>query len=359
MATTRKKASSPTAATNRHKKPTTSTQEQTTVPEVQNSEPYRQDPPDDNAMERLALGLGWFSIGLGLTQILAPRPLARMIGVDDRPRSRTTMRMLGMREFASGVGILTRPQKADWLRARVAGDVMDLALLGLALGSSRSERGRVAMATAAVAGVTALDVVASRRLAPTNGNAARSRANRSIHVVQTVTINRPVNEVYRFWHDFENLPRFMAHLESVQVTEQRRSHWKVKAPAGRFVEWDAEITEDRPDELIAWRSVEPADIPNSGVVQFRPAPGNRGTEVRVDLRYEPPAGTLGAAIAKIFGEEPGQQVKGDLRRFKQVMETGEVVHSDASIHPGRHPAQPSSTPTPMAGAPSPSTEGVP
>src|SRR5207237_3055072 len=123
-------------------------------------------------------------------------------------------------------------------------------------------------------------------------------------------------EVYDFWRNFGNLPRFMDHLESVQVTGDRRSHWKAKAPAGTTVEWDAETTENRPNELIAWRSVEGADVTNAGVVRFVAAPGGRGTEIHVDLRYEPPAGKLGKLVAKLFGEEPSQQVEGDLRRFK-------------------------------------------
>jgi uncharacterized membrane protein len=109
------------------------------------------------------------------------------------------------------------------------------------------------------------------------------------------------------------------------------------------VEWEAEIIEDRPNERISWRSVQPADVPNIGTVQFRSAPGGRGTEIHVELRYDPPGGKLGAAVAKLFGKEPAQQVKGDLRRLKQVLETGEVVHSDASVHRGLHPAQPSGT----------------
>jgi uncharacterized membrane protein len=132
----------------------------------------------------------------------------------------------------------------------------------------------------------------------------------------------------------------MAHLESVQVLDDRRSHWKAKAPAGTTVEWDAETIEDRPNELIAWRSLPDATVPNSGTVRFKDAPGDRGTEVLVQLSYQPPGGKVGALIAKLFGEEPKQQVKGDLRRFKQVMETGEIVHSDASIHRGPHPAYP-------------------
>lgn len=161
-----------------------------------------------------------------------------------------------------------------------------------------------------------------------------------MQVQQAVTINRPPEDVYRFWHDFQNLPRFMMHLESVQVVGNKRSHWKAKAPAGTTVEWDAETTEDRANELIAWRSLEGSQIENEGTVHFTPAPAGRGTEVRVDLRYDAPGGKAGALVAKLFGEEPEQQVKAELRVFKQVMETGEVTQSDATIHGKPHPARP-------------------
>ncbi|HXE56657.1 MAG TPA: SRPBCC family protein, partial [Gemmatimonadales bacterium] len=202
---------------------------------------------------------------------------------------------------------------------------------------------RLMAAAAAVAGVAVLDLVASRRLSAA-GVAAGARRGRALQATRTITIGRPAEEVYRFWRDLENLPRFMSHLDSVRVLDQRRSHWVARAPAGRTVEWDAEIVEDRAGELIAWRSLEGADVPNSGSVRFTPAPGGRGTEVRVQLQYQPPGGAVGAAVAKLFGEEPGQQVASDLRRLKQVIETGEVVKSDASIHRLPHPARPPATP---------------
>ena len=164
-----------------------------------------------------------------------------------------------------------------------------------------------------------------------------------MQVRKAITINRPPDEVYRFWHDFENLPRFMSHLESVQVTGERRSHWRATAPAGQTVEWDAEMTEDRPNELIAWQSLDGADVPNSGAVRFRPAPRGRGTEIDVELQFDAPGGKLGRTVAKLFGKDPAQQVASDLRRFKQVLETGEVILSDATVqgaHLAQRPAQP-------------------
>ncbi len=149
-----------------------------------------------------------------------------------------------------------------------------------------------------------------------------------ITVEHSITINRSLAELYRYWRNFENLPCFMKHLESVKVTSDGRSHWVATAPLGRTVAWDAEITEERESELIAWRSLEDSDVYNAGVVTFREAPGERGTEVRVTFEYSPPAGVVGAAAAKLFGEEPSQQVAGDLRRFKQMMEAGELATTD-------------------------------
>jgi uncharacterized membrane protein len=295
--------------------------------------------------ERLARFLGLFSIGLGAAQILAPGGVARAIGVADDDRNRKAMLAVGLREIACGIGLLTRPRPAEFAWGRVGGDVMDLALLGRALRSDRNDRNRVATATAAVIGVTLLDFLASNRLSQGDG-AAQGRAGTerqragAIRVKKAITVYRPAEECYRFWRNFENLPDFMAHLEVVRVIDDRRSHWVARAPLGAVVEWDAEIVEERPNELIAWRSLEKADVPNWGQVRFVPAPGNRGTEVRVELSYDPPGGIIGATIAKLFGEEPSQQVDGDLRRFKQVMEVGEVVHSESSIYPRPHPAQP-------------------
>lgn len=145
-----------------------------------------------------------------------------------------------------------------------------------------------------------------------------------IKVERVVTIEKSPEELYRFWRNFENLPRFMEHLESVKATGGTRSHWIAKAPAGMSVEWDAEIIEEHENELIAWSSLPGADIANTGKVRFGKATGGRGTEVKVILNYNPPAGKVGAAFAKLFGEEPTQQIQEDLRHFKQLMESGEI-----------------------------------
>ena len=166
-----------------------------------------------------------------------------------------------------------------------------------------------------------------RGVAAKTGLEEATGMNQSIKVEKTVTINKSPEELYRFWHDFEKLPRFMKHLQSVRVYDAKRSHWIASAPMDNRVEWDAEIINDQENKLIAWSSVEDADIDNSGFVRFQPAPAGRGTEVKVVIEYNPPGGAVGAAIAKLFGEESEQQIGDDLRRFKQLMEAGEISTS--------------------------------
>jgi uncharacterized membrane protein len=149
-----------------------------------------------------------------------------------------------------------------------------------------------------------------------------------IFVERTVTVDRPVEELYRFWRNLENLPRVMEHLKSVKAIDDRRSHWVARGPLNTSVEWDSELTEDVPNKRLGWRSLEGADVPNEGAVEFKEVPEGRGTEVKVRLRYDPPGGRLGKNFAAIFKSEPSQEVREGLRRFKQVMETGEVATTE-------------------------------
>ena len=141
---------------------------------------------------------------------------------------------------------------------------------------------------------------------------------------RTVTINAPRQALYAFWRDFRNLPLFMENIESVQVFDERRSHWVVKGPAESIVEWDSVIVEDIPGEAIAWSTTDEAEVPNSGRIEFRDTTNGRGTQVTVNIVYDPPVGKLGKAVAKLLGREPNIQARQDLRRFKQLMETGEI-----------------------------------
>jgi uncharacterized membrane protein len=279
----------------------------------------------DDALSR---GLGLASAALGAPQLIAPAAFARSLGVAGSPRHRAVTMVVGAREMAVAVGLLARPHPG-WLWARVGGDAMDLALLGRALKNHDGlGRRRTALSTAATVLITASDIYAA---------ITRTKRKRrpSMELKSTTTVNRPLEEVYEFWSQLDRLPTFMAHLDEVQMIGVGRSHWKAAAPFGRDVEWDAETTEDIPGQRIAWRSLDGADVPNSGEVRFLRAPGGRGTEVHVIVTYEVPGGAMGRAVAKYFGEEPSQQLDDDLRRFKQVMEIGEVIRSDGAPH-GKH-----------------------
>lgn len=160
-------------------------------------------------------------------------------------------------------------------------------------------------------------------------NRARGRMARphdyyrtGIHVERSFIINRPADELYGFWRNFENLPRFMKHLQNVRKLDEKRSHWTARGPAGLSIHWDAEIINDEPNRLLAWRSLEDADVDNAGSVRFLPAADGPGTNVRISIDYIPPAGRLGEKIAWFFGESPYQQIEEDLQRFKDLMESG-------------------------------------
>jgi uncharacterized membrane protein len=278
--------------------------------------------------ERLARFLSAFSLGLGTAQLTAPGRVNRIAGIRDDATTRLWQRLVGARELVAFAAIEAerpRPQRALWMR--VAGDAKDLALLALAYRSKRASAPRLMGAIANVAGIAALDAYGALRAGRASEQASEEGA---MHVKAAITVRKPREEVYRFWRDLENLPSFMGHVESVETNGDGRSHWKVKAPAGASVEWDAEVVEDRPGETLVWRAIEGSGVQNAGAVRFLDAPRDQGTEVHVEFDYGAPGGRLGEAIAKVFGEEPTQQAKDDLRRFKQVLETGFVVLSEGS-----------------------------
>jgi hypothetical protein len=225
--------------------------------------------------DTLAQFLGWFSIGLGTAEVAAPRAMCRLIGARGEGVSRSLMRAMGIRELTHGIGILTRPRPAGWVWSRVAGDGLDLSLLGLIAVKNKEHRGRTAFAIANVLAVTVPDVLESARLSRKRG-APRA----GMLVRKAVTINRSRGEVEASWMAAEELQR------------------KIEQAGAQVV--------------------------------FTDAPGNRGTEVAVDFIDAPPAGDLGAAVLKLTGNDLAMQLGDDLRRFKQLVETGEIVRSDST-----------------------------
>ncbi len=280
----------------------------------------------DHTHEFLARTLGWFSIGLGLAELLAPGRVARMAGLKDDHR--LLLGASGLREITMGLGILSERRPAGWMWSRVGGDALDLALLAGALSGSQGNRKRTVAAMLAVAGVAAVDCFASRRLSRMAGWTTDDGA---VRVNTSIVIDSSPESLYQFWRDFANLSRFTEHVEAVTIYDRQHSHWVVKGPAGYRVEWNAEITEDEPNRKIGWRTTSYAEIEHQGSVEFTPAPGGRGTMVHVEMDYHVPAGVLGASIATLFGNEPGQQIQSDLRRLKQIIEVGEVLRSDGSL----------------------------
>jgi len=198
---------------------------------------------------------------------------------------------------------------------------MDLVLLGAAFASRDARPVRLALATTTVLGAAAVDTYAARRHSRIEPGATAE----PVPVSVSIAINSTPEKLYTFWRDVENLPRFMQHLESVTRTGERTSHWAAKAPGGGVVEWDSEIIEERPNELIAWQTLPGSDVEHRGRVSFERLGEDRGSTVHVELVYDPPAGRVGAAIAKLAGEEPELQIRRDLRALKQLLETGEVA----------------------------------
>lgn len=244
--------------------------------------------------EGLAMALGLFSLALGAAQVAAPGVMSRLVGASPTPRRRTTMRSVGLRELANGFAILTQPRQASWLWSRLAGDAVDLALLARVTTDRRNSKGRAIAASAAVLGVAALDYMAANQL--TVGESAR----RDI----------PVSD-------------------RLASTERR-------------VARSVTIHKDRADVEAAWaaRSPRPPYLDDGATVHFNEAPGDRGTEVQVRYRYRPKAGMLGASALMVARDDPSQRIRDDLRRFKQELEIGEVLVSDASLTRGAHPARP-------------------
>jgi len=210
------------------------------------------------------------------------------------------------------------------------------------------ERVLVGLGIAAAAGaafVIGTRLVTGGNPGPFNSDAPRSTARRKADrmgetAARTVTINRPAQELYDFWRNFENLPQFMDNIRSVTTLDTLRSHWVIEAPAGTAIEFDSRITSEVPGQLIAWESEEGASVPNRGKVEFIEAAPGRGTMVRATISYDPPGGPLGKIVAKIFQREPNVQARRDLRRFKQLMETGEVTSSAGpSARPGELPTK--------------------
>jgi len=273
-------------------------------------------------VDHVIRGLGWFSIGLGLTELLAPRFVARLVGGRNH---KTLIRSYGLREIGAGVGLLSTRRPTGWLWARVAGDMVDLASLGGVLASPRGEAGKAIFNIAAVAGVTALDILTAQEL---TSESAEAPGKYGAHAETSLIVGRSPEDCYNFWANFENLPRFMNYLQSVRITGDRMSHWVARAPGDVRLEWDSESTFDEEGKRITWHSMPGSDVHHAGSVDLQCAPGGRGTIVRMQVDYGNSLHKWGAAAAKLIGKDPEQILNKELRRYRAVMETGEALTTE-------------------------------
>lgn len=261
--------------------------------------------------EQFARGLGWLSLGLGVAQLLAPKVLSRIAGV---PVPGTLVMLCGARDVLCGIGMLAQEQQAPWLKARVAGDAIDIAALAGALLVPGLPKRRIGVSAALAGGIAAADLYGLQQLS------AHGRRVPPRHVAASIDIARPPEDIYRFWRNPENLPRLMPHLDSVQVLDELHSHWVARGQGGQRTEWDSEIIDDAPNQRLAWRSVDGSLIYNAGSLQLEPL-GAGVTRLRVELLYDAPPESLASAIVRLFGGEPGGDVRADLRAFKHLIES--------------------------------------
>lgn len=268
---------------------------------------------------RVARFLGWFSVGLGAAELIAPGAVARIAGAR---KNKGLVRFYGLREIAAGVGIFSQSNPAPWLWARVAGDVMDLATL--LAGAKKGRRLQNAGSIAAVAGITAIDVMCAQSY-----SAGASNQPSTERAEASVLIDKTPQECYEFWRNLENLPRFIAELEEVRISGKDMAHFRAQIPAVNApLEWDSEITEDVPNERIAWQVLRPRAITLRGSVSFEKAPGDRGTFVRAQMDFDHPGRTLLSPAARLTGKHPEQIMYKSLRRLKQLLEVGEVITTE-------------------------------
>ncbi len=273
--------------------------------------------------EKFVQSLGWFSVGLGLVEVLAPRSLGKWLGLEDRAG---LLRAYGFREITTGIGLLSQrgPAKpAGWVWARVGGDALDIATLSAAITPDNPKRANAEIALGAVAAITLVDVACAQHLSRLQRERAGEGADPTI-VERSLTIGRSADELYRLWGAPQTLPRIMEPFADVAPANGRGTHWKLRMPLGQNVEWDTRIVEDIPGQLVRWHSADEADMSNEGSVRFHAAPGDRGTEVTLRFHFDPPGGAIGEALTKLLGVVPDMAAGKALRRFKALAETGEI-----------------------------------
>ena len=262
-----------------------------------------------------ARALGWFSIGLGLSELLMPEKLARAIGFRRNP---LWLRVMGAREIAAGIGILAAQRPgAGLLQLRVLGDAIDLGLLASAWGPAGRHRDRLSVATAAVVGVTVLDVLATRQLA--------SQAREPLQLHSSIAVQGTPDTIYRRLRELRRLPEYLSHVASIELQGEQGFRLQSDIDFGGGSRWQGRIVEDVPAQRITWELAPESPMRARGQFELSALPGDRGTLLRATLTLEPAAPKLASVLARLFGSAPEQLLMRELRRFKQFIETGEVA----------------------------------
>ena len=291
---------------------------------LQQGGPVRRGRPTSLSAGTLARGLGWFSIALGVAELVAPRVMTRTLGLRGRE---DLVRTYGLREIGTGIGILASEDPAPWIWGRVGGDALDLATVAGGLKSSK--RNNALLALIALGGVTAIDVACGRQLgrdrgAGSNGHDAGAPTD-APEAERSITIGKAAQELYEQWRDPKTLSRVMAPFATVRPSDVGNMHWQVDGPLGQTLDWTMEVVGDRSGEAIGWRSLPGAQVPCEGSVRFHSATGGRGTIATLRIRFDPPGGVLGDAVAKLRrGLVPATIADMALHRFKSLVETGEI-----------------------------------
>lgn len=272
---------------------------------------------------RVARALGWFSVGLGLTELISGKTLDRYLGAGGHEG---TLRLFGLREIAAGVIILAQKEpSAGSVWSRVGGDVMDLIFLGKALEEQRNatKQERLSVATATVAAVTALDVFCAWKLGQDSKPDEQAQED-ATSVKTSVTINGSPEQLYQLWRDPRTLPQVMGHFATVTAKADDQAHWAVNGPAKTSLQWDSQIVHEEPGRSLRWYSTAGAKVPNGGSIKFAPATGGRGAVATLEIDFHPPGGSFGQRAAKVLGVVPQVLAVKALRRFKSLAEAGEI-----------------------------------
>ena len=273
---------------------------------------------------RLARGLGWFSVCLGLAEVISGRELDRYLGTG---RREGILRLFGLRELGAGAVILAqREPNAASVWSRVGGDVMDLIFLGTALEEQRNKTRleRLTIATATVGAITAFDIYCAWQLGRTHKTGEANEGKTVGRAEANSTINGTPEELYALWRDPKTLPQVMGHFATVTAQSEDHADWTVHGPAGTALQWKSQIVQEEPGQFMRWYSLPGAKIPNGGSIKFTPATGGRGTVATLEVDFNPPGGVFGKAAAKALGVVPQALAVKALRRFKALAEAGEI-----------------------------------